>query len=143
MVSDIPPYRQGIAPYRSRAEWNIANLLDQYNIPYIYEKPTAVVDSGKTKIWYPDYTLGYGFLIEYFGINGSQGYRDRTRHKLKVYEQNQIEVVPVYPNDMEGRWQERLLRRIDDRLENRLSDYRERTAEAGIARQAYPHSQRY
>lgn len=139
MVSDTPPCKQGIAPYRSRAEWNIANVLDQYNIPYIYEKPTAVVDSGKTKIWFPDFTLAYGPLIEYFGINGSQGYRDRTRHKLKVYEQNQIEVIPWYPGDMEGRWQKRLLKRIDDRLENKLDDYRGRIAEAGMDRQAYPH----
>lgn len=138
MDSDTPQHGQGIAPYKSRAEWNIANLLDQYNIPHIYEKPTAVVDSEKTKIWFPDFTLAYGALIEYFGINGSQGYRNRTRHKLKVYEQNQIEVIPLYPNDMTGCWQDRLLKRIDDRLESRLNDYRGKIAEAGVASRAYP-----
>ena len=85
----------------------------------------------------------YGLLIEYFGINGSQGYRNRTKHKLKVYEQNQIEVIPLYPNDMNGCWQDRLLKRIDDRLENRLNDYRGRIAEAGVASRAYPERRSY
>ena len=143
MTSDTPPYRQTIMPYKSQAEWNIANLLDQYSVPFVYEKPTAVVDSGKTKIWYPDFTLAYGPLIEYFGINGSQGYRNRTTHKLKVYEQNQIEVIPMYPRDMEGHWRERLLKRIDNRLEYRLNDYRGKIEEAGFVGQPYSHSQRY
>jgi len=113
-------------PYKSRAERDIAHLLDQYNIPFIYEKPTAVVDSGKTRLWYPDFTLSYGILVEYFGVNGNQGYRDRTKHKLKVYEENQFDVIPLYPKDMGRRWERSLLSRIDGTLERRLTDYRRR-----------------
>lgn len=130
-------------PYKSRPEREIANLLDQYSIPFIYEKPTAVVDSGKTKLWFPDYTLSYGVLIEYFGINGSQGYRDRTKHKLKVYDQNQFQVIDLYPKDMSGGWQDSFLRRIDSTLEGRLNDYRGRTAGVHTGRPTYSTSRGY
>jgi len=44
--------------YKSYMERQIGDLFEKHNIPFIYEKPTAVVDYGKTKIWYPDFTLG-------------------------------------------------------------------------------------
>jgi len=114
------------SPYKSQPERRIACLLDQYHLPFIYEKPTAVVDAGKTKIWFPDFSLQYGLLIEYFGINGDRGYQERTRHKLTIYQANQYDVLPLYPTDMSGQWQDRLLRRVELSLENRLSDYRSR-----------------
>jgi hypothetical protein len=44
-------------PYRSKPELQIARLLEQNSIAYKYEHPMAVVDRGKTKIWYPDFYL--------------------------------------------------------------------------------------
>lgn len=111
-------------PYRSHPEHQIAGLLDKYGLPFIYEKPTAVLDRGNVRLWYPDFTLSYGPVIEYFGVNGNEAYRQRTEHKLKVYEQNQIDVVSLYPRDLSGRWQDRLLARIDQSIENRLMSYR-------------------
>jgi hypothetical protein len=112
--------------YKSRPERQIADLLDRYGLPFIYEKPTAVMDDGKLRTWYPDFSLRYGILIEYFGINGDLGYQERTRHKLKVYNENQFDVIPVYPRDMSGSWEPTLLGRINATLERRLSDYRTR-----------------
>ena len=112
------------APYKSRPEYQIAGLLDKYGLPFVYEKPTAVVDAGKTRIWYPDFTLAYGPLIEYFGVDGDRGYAARTAHKLKVYRQNQIQVLPVYPRDLAGRWEDRLLKQVDKALDRRLQHYR-------------------
>jgi hypothetical protein len=111
-------------PYKSGSEYRIAGLLDQYGLPFIYEKPTAVMDAGKLRIWYPDFTLGYGQVIEYFGVNGDPGYEQRTRHKLAVYEHNQIPVLALYPRDFGGAWQGRLLERIDSTLEQHLNQYR-------------------
>lgn len=113
--------------YKSGPERHIGNLLDRYGLPFIYEKPVAVIDGGKFRTWYPDFTLQYGLLIEYFGINGDAGYQERTRHKLKVYDENQFDVIPVYPADMAENWEPVLLGRIDATLEKRLSDYRCRT----------------
>ena len=114
------------AAYKSCPERQIGGLLDRYGIPFIYEKPTAVLDSGMLRVWYPDFSLQYGLLVEYFGVNGDQGYRERTAHKLKVYRENQFDVLPVYPADMGHEWQDNLLRRIDANLEHRVSEYRSR-----------------
>ena len=82
--------------YKSHMERQIADLFEKHKIPFIYEKPTAVVDYGKTKIWYPDFTLSYGIVVEYFGISGNKDYEYRTSHKLKVYKKNQIPVIALH-----------------------------------------------
>ena len=110
--------------YKSRGEREIANCLNQYGIPFVYEKPTAVIDSGKLKVWYPDFNLNCGLLIEYFGINKNQEYAERTRHKIRVYKENQFDVIPLYPQDICGALQANLLGKIDSVLEKRLIDFR-------------------
>jgi len=114
-------------PYKSLPEYQIAGLLDKYGLPFIYEKPTAVVDNGNVRLWYPDFSLGYGPIIEYFGIKGDSHYDRRTEHKLNVYQANQYRVIPVYPSDMKGSWQDPLIRRIDRCLESGLKQYRAQT----------------
>jgi len=48
--------RGNISPsYKSWGEEQIARLLDRYGTSYQYEYPVAVVDRGKTRIWYPDF----------------------------------------------------------------------------------------
>jgi hypothetical protein len=125
MGEDIPgkPLNR-YAPYKSWGESRIAGLLDQYGLPFIYEKPTAVVDSGQVRIWYPDFTLPYGLLIEYFGITGDAQYDLRTQHKRRVYGNNQFDVLPVYRNDLARGGDDNLLGRIDRTLESRLNGYR-------------------
>jgi len=129
-------------PYKSGPEFRIAGLLDQYGLPFIYEKPTAVMDAGKLRIWYPDFTLAYGPAIEYFGVNGDQGYAQRTQHKLAVYHQNQIQVLPMYPRDLGVGWQAGLLQRIDSALERQLHQYRSLTR-GGQMGQPYQRPPRY
>lgn len=113
--------------YKSEGESRIASLLDQLGIPFEYEKPLAVVHAGKTKIWYPNFTLtGYGMiLVEYFGVNGSEDYERRTRQKLRVYEANGLDVIPVYPQDFKRDWKERLMADIYGTLERRIQDFSE------------------
>lgn len=112
------------APYKSWGEHRIAGLLDRYGLPFIYEKPTAVMDSGQTRLWYPDFSLAYGILIEYFGIAGDPHYDLRTQHKLRVYGLNQFDVLPVYRHDLGRGWDDNLLGRIDRTLEGRVMGYR-------------------
>ena len=78
--------------FKSRGEEQIARLFDRNNIAYCYEHPTAVVDRGKTRIWYPDFYLPeYGMIIEYFGVNGNEAYDKQARHKMEVYSVNGLE----------------------------------------------------
>jgi len=114
--------------YRSMAERQIADCLSRYSIPFIYEKPTAVMDSGMLKLWYPDFTVYTGTIIEYFGVNGERAYEQRTRHKLRVYEANHLDVIAVFPNDLRDGWHDGLLDAIRQRLETPLQDFAARTS---------------
>jgi uncharacterized protein YihD (DUF1040 family) len=110
---------------KSEGERRIASFLEQLGIGFEYEKPLAVMDDGKTKIWYPDFTLtDYGMiLVEYFGVNGSEDYRRRSLQKLKVYEANSFDVIPIYPRDFEKDWKGHLLSSINGILERRIQDF--------------------
>jgi hypothetical protein len=125
MLDDCLEYAKSAHhPYKSYGESQIAGLLDRYGLPFIYEKPTAVMDEGKLRIWYPDFSLSHGPIIEYIGVNGEVGYQKRTEHKLAVYQRNQLAVVPWYSRDLARGWENRLLRRIDSTLEGHLHRYR-------------------
>jgi hypothetical protein len=110
--------------YKSRGEGTIASYLEQQDIDFTYEKPIAVVDSGKTKIWYPDFYLdNYHILIEYLGMNHNPHNTRINEHKRKVYRHNRIDVVEIYPEDFKGDWQGIIDSGIYNTLENRLTDY--------------------
>jgi len=110
-------YQSGQRPeYKSRAEREIGKYLSGQRIPFVYEKPTAVMDSGKLKIWYPDFSLHHGLIIEYFGVTGNSDYIASARHKLRVYRSNLYDVIPLYPADMVPAWQDNLMRRMETLL---------------------------
>jgi len=107
------PGKRRYGLYRSRAEVAIAEFLKEQKIDHIYEKPTAVIDDGKTKIWYPDFALKGGILIEYFGVRGNSEYYIRSAHKRRVYRANQFTLISLYPTDYKrAGWKQKLLKRI-------------------------------
>jgi hypothetical protein len=113
--------------YKSRAEVQIARLLERSGIDYKYEHPTAVVDRGKTKIWYPDFYLPeYGMIIEYFGINGNSDYDERTRYKTGVYKENGIEGLFLTEKSLQGDWPTKIVDGIEDILKSRLREFKNR-----------------
>ena len=122
--TDVLDMRLPPPKYKSLGEEKIAKLLKDYGIPFIYEKPVAVQDDGKTKLWYPDFYLFCGVLIEYFGVRDDPAYDKRTEHKLAVYARNGLSVIPVYPEDLNNHREDWLLARVDESLEQKLSAYR-------------------
>ncbi len=109
--------------YKSRPERMIAHLFHSHSIPFIYEKPTAVRDSGKTKIWYPDFTLSSGLIIEYSGMEHDRDYQRRMNHKIRVYRQNQFEVIVLSPKTMTRWWRLNLMDTIAVRLRKHHQDF--------------------
>ena len=110
--------------YRSKAEVQIARLLDREGITYKYEHPIAIVDRGKTKIWYADFYLpGYGLIIEYFGVNGDSGYDERTKHKTHVYRDNGIEGLFLTEKSFKGDWPTRIISQVEDILKRRIQRF--------------------
>jgi hypothetical protein len=108
--------------FKSRGEREIADFLSEQNIDYQYEYPLAIVDRGKTKIWYPDFRLSeYNMIIEYFGMMGNKGYGEQMRHKLKAYNDAGIDGIYLIESTMKGPWRELIIERIEQALEEKLS----------------------
>ena len=75
---------------RSKTEVIIANLLDEAQIPYLYEKP---LDLGKYGEIHPDFTLldikdKKEIIWEHFGMMDDTEYRNNAFQKLREYEAN-------------------------------------------------------
>jgi len=110
--------------YKSWGEKQIARLLDRHGIRYRYEYPTAVIDRGKPRLYYPDFTLPeYGIVIEYFGVNGQSDYDKRARHKMEVYKQAGIEGLFLTRDSLRGDWPGRIMGQIEDILKGRLDKF--------------------
>jgi hypothetical protein len=110
--------------YRSKAEIQIARLLDRERIAFQYEYPLAVIDRGRTRIWYPDFRLcEYGMILEYFGMNGDPAYRKRAEHKMAVYRENGIEGVFLTEDSFKGDWPARVIGDIEAVLRGRLDRF--------------------
>jgi len=122
--------RKAEAPYKSEGERQIARLLDRVKIGYRYEHPLAVVDRGKVRVWYPDFFLPeYGLIIEYVGMRGDRAYEEGLKHKRRTYAEMSLNVLYVKPESFRGYWPTRVLAEIEEVLEQRLKQFRERMAE--------------
>ena len=107
--------------FKSKGEREIGKFLERQQIAYQYEYPLAVVDRGKTKIWYPDFKLPeYGMIMEYFGMNGDSSYNGQMAHKMKVYKEVGINGIYLTESTMRGPWQEMIVERIEQTLEGKL-----------------------
>ena len=110
--------------FRSWGETQIARMLNHHRIPYLYEHPLAVVDEGKTRIWYPDFQLaGHGVLIEYCGLPNDPRYAAGMARKRDVYHENGQSVLMILPDDLHGDWPNRILGRIEYILADRLETF--------------------
>ncbi len=117
-------YDNGIDNYKSNGERKIGMYLNSQGLDFTYEKPIAVVDSGRPKIWYPDFHLNdYHIIIEYLGMNGNP-YNDRiNEYKRKIFRENKYDVIEIYPSDFKGHWQKKIDNSIYKTLEHRVVDY--------------------
>ena len=69
-------------PYESKAEADIAKMLDSYGIPFFYKQPTLVIENGKRCIEYADFFLPTynGLAIDYIIESNSAIYRRKKKH---------------------------------------------------------------
>ena len=75
---------------RSKSEVLISSILDEYNIPYLYEKPLRI---GKYKMVLPDFTLldirnRQEVHLEHLGMLDDVEYLAKNLDKIKTYEEN-------------------------------------------------------
>jgi len=120
-------------PYKSWGEEQIARLLNRNKIRYQYEYPLAVIDQGKTRLYYPDLRLpDCGLIIEYFGVNGNSSYDEQARHKIRVYNQAGIDGLFLTRDSLRGDWPNKIVGQIEGILTNRLDMfYRRKSGTTG------------
>lgn len=75
---------------RSKSELIIANLLEQYDVPYKYEKPLILKGKGTVR---PDFVClsksqRKEYIWEHFGMMDDYDYANKNILKLNVYQQN-------------------------------------------------------
>ena len=111
--------------YKSWGEEQIARLLDRNGIAFQYEYPLALHDRGKLRLYYPDFTLPEcGMILEYFGVNGNPEYDQKTRRKLKVYQNAGIDGLYLTRESLRGDWPTTILNGIEGILQARLNRFR-------------------
>jgi len=104
----------------------VGRLLDRYGVPFFYEQPTLVLDRGRYRVWHPDFTLPeYNSLIlEFAGMPDKPEYMRKLHYKQRVYHDNAIPALFIYPQDLTGRsWPERLYERIVQEGQQALQRY--------------------
>ncbi len=89
---DFPEYytRQGLK-VRSKSEILIADILDEFSVPFLYEKPLEL----KRRTFYPDFTLldikgRKEVYWEHFGMMDDPDYVQNAIGKLSLYAENGI-----------------------------------------------------
>ena len=59
-------------------------------------------------------------IIEYFGMNGRQGYDQQMQHKIATYKDAGIDGMYLVESSFEGDWQKWILNRIHKNIEGKL-----------------------
>jgi len=117
--------------YKSSGERKIAAFLDRAGIKFEYEAAVAIRERGYQRIWYPDFKLPeYNLFIEYLGVEQSPQYDQKSNYRLNTYQSNGIEVLALYPKDLNSGYEQKVLKTIQNnlyqkigRVENRLHTY--------------------
>jgi len=118
--------------YKSKGEEVIAQLLKQYNIDFVYEHPLLIKerkenDGEKLRIWYPDFWLPkYSIIIEYFGMEGNEGYDKMKKAKWEAYKRLDLDCIPVYPKTLDKNLKSYLLINIKKCINEKVRHFENR-----------------
>ena len=125
MTADLD-YRLAEPRYKSYGEGRIAAVLDQYGVPYQYERPLLVIDRNKERIWYAGLSgcRMRSVAVEYFGLAGQPEYDRSIDHKTQVYAENGIGMVPVRREHLGRELPDYLMGGIERILQNRYERFR-------------------
>jgi hypothetical protein len=123
--SPAPSANLGEEGFRSWGELQIARMLKRHGLGFQYEQPVAVVEHGKTRLWYPDFQLsGQGVLLEYCGRPHDPAYAEGMARKQAVYAANGLTVLMFTPDVFHGPWPTTMLDQIEGVLVGRLESFR-------------------
>ncbi len=105
--------------YHSPGCRSIAQMLDDYGIPFFYKRPTLIRNRDGREVLWPDFTLpSYNYMvIQYIEKNCRFVATDHTH----LYRDNVITALCLHPCDlaMSG-WQQRLYERLEQMCDHPL-----------------------
>ena len=106
--------RPQVMMFKSQGERRIAEALNAYGIPFVYEPHLLLTVHGAQRRFRPDFYLPTQRLyIEYYGRIGNPDYDQRVQTKNHAYQTNQINVMHIYPWDLCTNWPTNLINGIN------------------------------
>ncbi|MBL4653824.1 MAG: hypothetical protein JKY53_13320 [Flavobacteriales bacterium] len=94
--------------YKSYSEEIVGDAIENAGIRFNYEKGVFIVDNSneeqQVRLWYPDFYLPeLDIILEYVGMPDNEEYMKGIAKKKQVYDDMDLSVVWIYPNDI---WEE-------------------------------------
>ena len=88
--------------HKSKSEYKVHFGLTRHYEPINYEQPWRIYNGYRYRVWHPDFTIvPYDMLLlEYLGLKGDSEYDKVSRYKARVYGENNIQAVFLYPDDI-------------------------------------------
>lgn len=106
----------------SQYELKIANSLEKHKIVYEKELMYKSVIPNFTKSYRFDFAFEYGnekYYIEFFGITGIQSYDDKTKEKIELCNNNSINLISLFPDDIYGKTYDDIYNLIKNKCKRR------------------------
>ena len=100
----------------------IANSLEKHKIVYEKELMYKSVIPNFTKSYRFDFAFEYGnekYYIEFFGITGIQSYDDKTKEKIELCNNNSINLISLFPEDIYGKTYDDIYNLIKNKCKRR------------------------
>ena len=98
--------------YESAGQTEVAQMLDEYRIPFFYKQPTLIRDHGRRTILRPDFTLPTfdNMVIEYSADNTKSA---GSAIRGDVYSQNGIASLFLDDSDLaKPHWRQQFYERL-------------------------------
>lgn len=91
---------KGVECY-SYYELLFTNMLEEYNIDFLKEEPYKKY-VNTNRLYRFDYIIknsGKRYFIEIFGITSKPDYQERTKNKINLCKENNLNLIEIYPDD--------------------------------------------
>jgi hypothetical protein len=96
------------------------NMLEEYNIKFLKEEPYRKY-INTDRLYRFDYIIDIDnkrFFIEIFGITSKEDYYERTKNKIQLCEENNIDLIEIYPKDFTSYKLEDIHKMYEEKLIN-------------------------
>ncbi len=81
-------------------EKEITDFLFDNNIQYKKEVPYSEIINDFDLKHRADWVLFDNTVVEYFGLENSMGYNEKTKYKISLCKKNSIDIIPIYKKDL-------------------------------------------